>query len=163
MFRLMLLLLLAGCAANTAAPIAGFRDPSAQIYSNAVLENARLVGRWAQVAEFAAAGAAECKFGGAEIAQTPKGLTVKARLCLNGVPTPFNGALRATGPGRFAAPSGEPWWVIWADSGYRTAVIGTPSGRFGFILNRDGALPADRLQAAREVLDWNGYTLARLR
>lgn len=163
MYRLIALVLLAGCVAKSPAPIAGFRDPSAQIYSNAVLDNARLDGRWVQVAEFAAADAPACKPGGAEIKQTASGLQIRARLCLNGVPTPFNGALRATGPGRFAAPSGEPWWVIWADVGYRTLVIGTPSGRFGFILNRDGPLPADRLRAAREVLEWNGYALARLR
>ena len=44
----------------------------------------------------------------------------------------------------------------------RTLVIGTPSGEMGFILNRDGRLPADRLAAAREILEWNGYDLERL-
>jgi apolipoprotein D and lipocalin family protein len=55
------------------------------------------------------------------------------------------------------------WWVLWADVGYRTLAIGTPSGRFGFILNRGGDLPADRMRAAREVLEWNGYGIGRLR
>ena len=41
--------------------------------------------------------------------------------------------------------------------------IATPSGRFGFILNRDGRLPADRQTAAREVFDWGGYDLTKLR
>ena len=36
------------------------------------------------------------------------------------------------------------------DSGYRTMAIGTPSGRFGMILDR-GAIPPDRLTAAREA------------
>jgi apolipoprotein D and lipocalin family protein len=31
------------------------------------------------------------------------------------------------------------------------------------ILNRSGDLPADRLKAAREVLEWNGYDLGRMR
>ncbi len=163
MYRLMALLLLAGCVAKAPTSVTGFRDPSKQIYSNAVLENAKLVGQWRQVAEFAVADAPPCRLGGAEITPASNGLDVKANLCLNGVSTPFNGALRPSGPGRFTAPDGEPWWVIWADVGYRTLVVGTPSGRFGFILNRDADLPEDRLRAAREVLEWNGYTLARMR
>ena len=44
----------------------------------------------------------------------------------------------------------------------RTLVIGTPDGSFGFILNRGGPLPSDRLAAAREILDWNGYDTRNL-
>jgi apolipoprotein D and lipocalin family protein len=51
--------------------------------------------------------------------------------------------------------------VLWADADYRTLVIGTPDGSFGFILNR-GGFPADRLKAAREILAWNGYDLTQL-
>ncbi len=70
-----------------------------------------------------------------------------------------------TGPGRFRRSDGgvgAPFWVLWVDEGYRTAVIGTPDGSFGFVLNRDATIPADRLEAARRVLDFNGYDLARL-
>lgn len=66
------------------------------------------------------------------------------------------------GPGRFAIGD-QLWWVLWADADYRTLAIGTPSGQFGLILNRDGALPPDRLRAAREIFDFNGYDIARLR
>ncbi len=52
--------------------------------------------------------------------------------------------------------------MLWVDEGYRTAVIGTPDGSFGFVLNRDAAIPADRMEAARRVLDFNGYDLAQL-
>ena len=51
MYRLIALVLLAGCMAQSSAP--GFRKPGTQIYSNAVLENEKLVGNWVQVAEFA--------------------------------------------------------------------------------------------------------------
>ena len=54
------------------------------------------------------------------------------------------------------------YWVLWVDESYRTAVIGTPNGRAAWILNRDPAIPADRLAAAREMLDFNGYDLTRL-
>ena len=54
------------------------------------------------------------------------------------------------------------WWVIWADYDYRTLAIATPDGRFGFVLDR-GAIPSDRLTAAAEIFDFNGYDKARLR
>jgi apolipoprotein D and lipocalin family protein len=55
-----------------------------------------------------------------------------------------------------------PWWIIWADTNLRTLAIGTPDGRFGFILNKGPDLPADRMNAAREIFDFNGYNLSRL-
>jgi apolipoprotein D and lipocalin family protein len=158
MYRLIALAFLAGCVA-TPTPT-GFRQPETQIYSNAVLENNRLIGDWVQVAEFAGPAVAPCAKGGARIGP---GLVIEADLCLNGARTRFSGPLVAAGPGRFTPPQGEAWWVLWADVGYRTLAIGTPSGRFGFILNRGGDLPADRLRAAREVLEWNGYAVSRLR
>lgn len=163
MYRLIALVLLAGCVAKTPTAVVGYRTASTPIFSNAVLENDKLVGRWVQVAEFAPRDAPTCKPGGAEIGRGSAGLTLAARLCLGGQTTAFSGPLAVAGPGRFTPPSGEVWWVLWADVGYRTLVIGTPSGRFGFILNRGGDLPADRMRAAREVLDWNGYDLGRLR
>ena len=162
MHRLIAFALLAACA-DMPASVVGFRNPSKQIYSNAVLENDKLVGRWVQVAEFAPQDAPACTPGGAEIVRGAGGLTLVANLCLGGQKVGFSGPLAVAGPGRFAPPKGEVWWVLWADVGYRTLVIGTPSGRFGFILNKGADLPADRLRAAREVLQWNGYDLARLR
>lgn len=132
------------------------------MYSNAVLDPSRLVGRWVQVADFATASNA-CKPGGVEISRA-QGLQVAYRLCLSGAQVQGAGVMQPDGPGRFVVPGQPgPWWVLWADADYRTLVIGTPNGRLGFILNRDGALPADRLAAAREILDWNGYDLTRLR
>jgi len=160
--RLIAFALLAACAV-TPASVVGYRNSGKQIYSNAVLENDKLVGRWVQVAEFAAQGAPACKPGGAEISRGAAGLTLAANLCLGGQRVGFSGPLAMAGPGRFTPPKGEVWWVLWADVGYRTLAIGTPSGRFGFILNKGADLPADRMRAAREVLEWNGYDLARLR
>jgi apolipoprotein D and lipocalin family protein len=71
------------------------------------------------------------------------------------------------GPGRLSVrlsgvPVAAPYWVLWVDEGYRTAVVGQPNGRAGWILNRDPVIPEDRWIAAREVLDFNGYDLSRL-
>ena len=54
------------------------------------------------------------------------------------------------------------YWVLWVDEGYRTAVVGAPNGKSGWILNRDPQIPTDRLNTAREILDFNGYDLDRL-
>jgi apolipoprotein D and lipocalin family protein len=165
MHRIALLLpiLALGCAAPREE---GFRASDRNIYSTAVVEPSRLAGRWSQVADFAPKGAAPCAAGGVQVGAD---LSVRADLCIAGARTAYDGRAEVTGPGRLrlagAAPGGigAEWWVLWVDADYRTVVVGTPDGRFGFILNREPVLPADRMTAAREILAWNGYDLSRLR
>ncbi len=157
-----ILLVLAACAQPAPNTASRFRDVAAPIYSNAVFEPARMTGRWVQVAAFATTATPGCKPGGAEISVQDGALTIAMRLCLNGKEVAFSGPMPAAGPGRFAV-GGQEWWVIWVDTGYRSLAIGTPSGAFGFILNRDADLPGDRLTAAREVFDFNGYGVGQLR
>ncbi|MEO0653616.1 MAG: lipocalin family protein, partial [Pseudomonadota bacterium] len=78
------------------------------------------------------------------------------------------GTAEVAGPGRFAIRFDSvpfvraPYWVLWVDEGYRTAVVGVPSGRAGWILNRDPQIPEDRFNAALQVLEFNGYDTSRL-
>lgn len=68
-----------------------------------------------------------------------------------------------TGPGRFRLEGqAQEYWVLWVDEGFRTAVIGTPDGSFGLILDRKPRGGADRMVAAREMLDFNGYGMTQL-
>jgi apolipoprotein D and lipocalin family protein len=161
MYRLIVLLLLAACAAPQKTITMGrYRPPDAPIYSNAVLDVPRLAGKWQQVATFGATG--DCKPGAAEISQRGGGLEISYRLCQSGNDLQGKGAMKLAGPGRFEVPAQPaPWWVLWADVDYRTLVIGSPDGRVGFILDR-GSIPSDRLKAARELLDFNGYDLRQL-
>lgn len=160
----LLLALLAACAQTTR--IDGFRTQG-PIYSNAVLDLRQLQGTWTQAAAFSAT-ADRCRPGGAEIAATPAGLTIRARLCLNGTDLAYSGPLAITGPGRLRPMGAAPrpldrdWWLLWADADLRTLVLGTPDGSFGFLLNRGGPLTSDRLIAARDILSWNGYDTTRL-
>ena len=155
-----LVLALAACA--PAPPDAvPFRTAGAPMWSNAQFDASRLVGSWRQAAAFGPAKAG-CAPGGADIGGAPGSLRLTARLCLSGRDVRLSGPLAATGPGRFRAGDQE-WWVLWVDTDYRTLAIGTPSGAFGFILNRDGPLPPDRLRAAAEVFDFNGYDTRSLR
>ena len=66
---------------------------------------------------------------------------------------------------RIAMPSGEAreFWVLWVDEGFRTAVLGNPGGTFGWIIDRSTTGGADRIIAAREILDFNGYDVSQLR
>jgi apolipoprotein D and lipocalin family protein len=143
-----------------------YRNAAAPIYSNAVFEQARLIGRWDQVAAFAVGPENGCAPGGAEFALKGGVMQVSYRLCLSGREVAGSGPISATGPGRFGIGGrdglGQDWWVLWVDEGYRTMAIGNPSGTFGFILNRGKSLPADRLTAAGEVFDFNGYDTEKL-
>lgn len=164
----LLLVLMAACAAPEPPPVAGFREAGGPIYSNAVCDPGRIVGDWVQVAAFASGAGPGCGPGRVQVAGTAQALTVEGGLCLDGRRLAASGALVPVGPGRVRPAQAEgvlaqDWWLLWVDADYRTLVVGTPSGGFGFILDRSGSLPADRMAAAREVLDWNGYDLGRLR
>lgn len=52
--------------------------------------------------------------------------------------------------------------VMWVDEGFRTAAVGDADGRWAAILNRDRTGGADRIRAAREVLDFNGWDVSQL-
>jgi len=155
------LLALAGCAA-------GYRDASAPVSSLAVFEPVRFAGTWIEVARYPVAFEADCLSVAADYRLGPEGRFAVERRCRTaGGERVTAGTARPAGPGRLKlrldGVRGEiDWWVLWADADYRTAVIGAPSGRMGWILNRDPAIPADRLRAARAVLAFNGYDPGRL-
>lgn len=156
----LLALALAACTAP-APPAGGFRDSAAPLYSLAAFDPGRLPGRWTQTAALARPGAAACPSGtGVEIGPD---LSLRGRLCLDGRTVALAGRLTPAGPGRVqlqgADPAGigAPWWIVWADEGVRTLAVATPSGAFGFVLDRTGTTPPDRLSAAAELFDFNGH------
>lgn len=156
------LLTLAACAP---APKPGtvFRPASAGIWSSAALAPSRLEGRWRQVATYSAGKTPGCTPGGAEFTRQAGGrLAVAGRLCLNGRVVSVSGPVTPAGPGRLSVPGMPDWWVIWVDSGYRTLAVATPDGSFGFVLDR-ATIPPDRLTAAAEIFEFNGYAKARLK
>ena len=160
--RLIALLLALAACAPAPSRVEGFRK-DAPIYSNAVLDLTTITGKWQQAATFGT----PCRPGGVDIGRGAQGLTIAARLCLNGRERALSSPLAITGPGRLTpakapAPLNREWWLLWADTDLRTLVIGTPDGSFGVVLNRGGPLPPDRLTAARDILDWNGYDTGRL-
>ena len=159
---LVTVLALAACVSSAPQRGTAFRPASAGIWSAAAFVPARIEGSWRQVAAYAAGDRPGCAPGGAEITRGAGGLQSSARLCLNGREVRASGPLGQAGPGRLAVPGMADWWVIWVDSGYRTLAVATPDGSFGFVLDR-GAIPPDRLTAAAEIFEFNGYAKAGLR
>ncbi len=151
---------LIACTPRTPDITGTYREPTAPIYSSATLDENRLIGQWAQVGAFGGAG---CQPGSMQVAGAPGALTVTYDLCLSGAEVRASGPMARSGPGRYRVPGlADEMWLLWMDTDARTLVFGTPPGSFGFVLNRGGALPADRARALREILDWNGYDLSAL-
>jgi len=143
--------------AAACAPVAGYRDASVRITSVALFDPSLFAGDWVVVAAY---DPAVCRIR-ADV--TARGFSWIEHSC-SGDESHSNAPV--TGPGRFrpggGAHKGREHWVMWVDQTYRTAVIGAVDGHFAMVLNRAGDIPPDRMQAAREILDWNGYDLTRL-
>jgi apolipoprotein D and lipocalin family protein len=162
MYRVILLgafMFLTACAEKQ-RETASFREAEAPIWSAAAFAPAQVTGQWQQVAAFAAEPGL-CRAGAVTVNPAPGGFAVKGTLCLDGEARKIDALARPVGPGRLSVEGQEDWWVLWVDSGYRTLAVGTPSGRFGFVLDR-GQIPKDRLAAAAEIFAFNGYTAGRL-
>ena len=170
MRALVLALLLSGCAVvDTVVPV--YRDTTAPISSKAVFEPTRYLGLWYEVARFPVFFENGCVGVTAEYGLRDDGLLSVLNICRNADGTERSriaGTAEIVGPGRLkvsfpSVPFGAAdYWVLWTDADYETAVVGAPNGRAGWILNRTPDIRADRLNAARDVLRFNGYDISRL-
>lgn len=145
-----------------------YRDTSVGMTSMAIFDPARYAGTWYEVASFPTPFQSGCARTRAEYGLAGDGLSVRNSCLRDGNRVAIEGSATVVGPGRLkvrldGVPVAADYWVLWVDEGYRTAVVGVPSGRAGWILNRTPDIPADRLAAAREVLRFNGYDLSQLR
>lgn len=172
MRALILLLALAGCAApDNGGLFSVYRDTDAPIASKAVFAPERYLGVWHEIARFPVPFQAGCVGVTAEYGLHDDGLLSVLNICRNVDGTErsrITGTAEIVGPGRLKVrfPSvpfvAADYWVLWTDEDYRTAVVGAPNGRSGWILNREPTIRADRFNAARDVLEFNGYDLSRL-
>ena len=170
MMRTFLLLGLAVLLAGCGAGLGGYRDQSVTIASSANFDPSRYLGRWYEVARYPNPFQADCAGSYVDYDAGPDGRILVRNTCLDADGTVIDeiaGTAQVVGPGRLSVrldgvPVAAPYWVLWVDEGYRTAVVGQPNGRAGWVLNREPEIPPDRWVAAREVLDFNGYDVSRL-
>ena len=136
--------------------------------SMAVFDPGRYAGLWYEVASYQVPFQQGCTDTQAEYTLRDDGTLDVLNSCKkDGSVTQIAGAAWVVGPGRLkvnldGVPIAAAYWVLWLAEDYETAVVGTPSGRAGWILNRDPQISADRLAAAKEVLAFNGYDLGPL-
>ena len=152
------LLLLTAC---TAVQGPGYRDTSVRVGSTSRFDAARFAGEWFVRESFGpSAGRISLT-----LDQENAYLMALDGFAVDDRAAPQSVRLDIVGLARMEARGGyfkDPLWVLWVDEGFRTAVVGTPSGAFGWIMDRSPTGGADRIAAAREVLDWSGYDLSRL-
>lgn len=152
-------LLLAGCvAAKPDKPTVSFRDTSVAISSSTRFDPQRFAGDWTRLADFGSPYTdADC--GAVRFTLLP-GDKMAVHSCPDGA-----GAITyySVAPfGRLTAEGTEPVWVLWVAEDFGTAVLGTPSGAFGWIVNRGARIQPDRYNAATDLLEFNGYDASRL-
>ncbi|MEL6205335.1 MAG: lipocalin family protein [Pseudomonadota bacterium] len=146
---------LAALIACTPPPVTAYRDRSVPISSTTRFDPDRFAGRWQRTAAFDPAFlSSDCR-----TVTFTKASDIMAVAPCDG---PESVAHDISPLGRLTPREGPDLWVLWVDEGFRTAVIGTPSGALGWVLERSGRTPPDRRAAARQVLDFNGYDLKRL-
>ncbi|RWR09423.1 lipocalin family protein [Paenirhodobacter populi] len=155
-------LALAACGQKPAPEPVALRDPKGWISSAVLFDPARFAGTW----YVAASGVPGCAGALQDWVQDGQGWRLSGTDCSGGRATTASGRVALTGPGaRFTPDSAfgrKPVWVLWMDQDYRVAVLGTPSGHFGMVLSRSLPPRGDLMNAAREVLDFNGYDVRRI-
>lgn len=164
-------LALGACAVEVPAPVPtgpSYRDQSAPIGITSRFDAKKFEGVWYVRAGFDPS-LGRMAF---RLIDTPKGPAMRlgAFVCdPAGVCGDFaeDLPLKRMGKGRYSVrmPDGmtREFCVLWVDEGFRTAVLGNKTGEFGWIVDRSTKGGADRIKAAREILDFNGYDIRQLR
>lgn len=157
----LLCLLLAGCVGPS------FRDTDVPIAAQADVDFARYAGTWYEIARFPVRFQRGCTATQARYTRREDGRIGVVNTCrMNSVDGPLRqieGSAEIVGPGKLRVSFDSvpfvaaPYWVLWVDETYDTAVVGVPSGQSGWILARTPAIPDARLAQAQAVLRANGY------
>ncbi|TRD23332.1 lipocalin family protein [Palleronia caenipelagi] len=160
---------LAGCSTeNPLIPATSYRDQNVPIGSRADFDPERYLGRWYEIASYPVSFQDGCTDTQAIYGAAENGITVRNTCLRDGERSGIEGRAELVGPGRLKVQLGNlpftaPYWVLWVDETYQTAVVGVPSGRAGWILARDPDISEARLAEARDALERNGYDLTALR
>ncbi len=161
-FALGLAALLTACAP---APAPGFRELTVPITATTRFSPEQISGLWHVIESYPTPLLPQC---GTQQWQIRAAEAAPRLVVLCGARTAFDAPLTVDPRGVLRIRSsdldlaGRALWVMWMDEDARTAVIGTPGGEMGWIVNRTAELRPDRRAAAREIMAFNGYDLTRL-
>ncbi|MCK8463876.1 lipocalin family protein [Aliiroseovarius sp. S1339] len=154
---------LTACVGGGGSGVEFHRSKTRQLSSTTRFNAARFAGRWVIRGEFVYPGD-KPSFGAVNFAENGGAITALDVYGPSGLLDHYS--TKQPAPGRISvgsAPFDTQYWVLWVDADYRTAAIGTPSGSFGWIIDRSNSGGEDRIKAARDVLGFNGYNLSRLK
>jgi apolipoprotein D and lipocalin family protein len=144
--------IVSACAAPNAG---GFRDPDAPLSASSRFDSAAFSGSWQIVESFGAAPSGTITFAAGE-----GDVVTVSGTRLRGV----DGRFREGVPGELL-PEGEgrpSLIVMWVDESGETAAIGTVSGSFGALIDRDGRVPPDKALAARAIFEFYGWDTSQI-
>jgi apolipoprotein D and lipocalin family protein len=151
-------LALFGCTKSTPFEPVNRRDPKALISSASLFEPNKFAGSWRVAGSYTPG----CLGAEQVWKQASGGWDISGIDCSGPAPAALSGHADLIGPGGRILPKGgygdEPLWVLWIDQDYRVAVLGAPSGHHAVILTRPGMARGDLVRAAKEVLDFNGFS-----
>ena len=133
-----------------------FRNPSANIGATTRFDPVRFAGDWHVVARFVETGETAAHDVIAVTYQRGKDHIVI--VASEGAQT-----YAYDGTAVLRPKQGEPLIAMWVDEGFRTAVLGTPSGRVGYILDRKPNPRKGHLKVATEILKFYGWDTGRLK
>lgn len=141
---------LAGCVADAPPASDALRNPDAVIAGTTRFDQGRFAGEWQTVACIGTC-AREVRY----VVATDDAFVRVADGVSQGHAVTAPGVLRAHGGDQTLV-------VMWVDDGFRTAAVGDAAGTWAAVIDRARPGGADRVKAAREILDFNGWDVSQI-
>ena len=149
-----------------------YRDTSVPLVAQADFNAEDYLGLWYEVARFPVFFQKGCTATTAEYGPIDADTVSVLNTCRQGTPDgPIDqiaGKAEVVGPGQLKVSFNNvpfargDYTVLWVDETYQTAVVGTSSGKSGWILARTPQISADKRNKAEAVMRANGYDTSLL-
>lgn len=154
------ILLIAGCGTL-------YRDTARPITATTDFDVTRYLGTWYEIARYPVPFQRGCTATQAVYGAVDTDTISVLNSCRKGSPEgplrQISGTADLVGPGQLRVQFDRiplikaPYWVLWVDETYTTAVVGVPNGRAGWILARGVGITPETRAEAEAVLRDNGY------
>ncbi len=149
-----------------------YRDTATPIAAQADFDPTRYLGTWYEIARYPVRFQEGCTATTATYGLIDDDTVSVLNRCRDGSPQgherQISGRAAIEGPGQLRVSFSSvpfvraPYWVLWVDTDYQTAVVGVPSGKAGWILARTPQISDATRTEAEAILTANGYDPAAL-